>query len=108
MKYLNRCSILLLVLGLVSLSGCSTLGTDFEENNALRIRRGMTREEVIAVMGSPPSEVEGSNDWRLTWVFTVSDPISFGSRSKRVTVTFDDRGKAEGVPPGGIVPDLYQ
>jgi outer membrane protein assembly factor BamE (lipoprotein component of BamABCDE complex) len=93
---------------LIVLSGCSTLGTDFEENNALKIRKGMTRDEVIAVMGSPPSQVEGTNDWRLTWIYTVSDPISFGSRSKRVTVTFDDRGKAEGVPPGGIVPDLYQ
>jgi outer membrane protein assembly factor BamE (lipoprotein component of BamABCDE complex) len=98
----------LLILWVMALSGCSTLGTDFEENNALKIRKGMTRDEVIAVMGSPPSEVEGTNDWRLTWIFTVSDPISFGSRSKRVTVTFDDRGKAEGVPPGGIVPDLYQ
>jgi len=96
------------VLWVITLSGCSTLGTDFEENNALKIRKGMTRDEVIAVMGSPPSAVEGTNDWRLTWVYTVSDPISFGSRSKRVTVTFDDRGQAEGVPPGGIVPDLYQ
>ena len=98
----------LLILWVMALLGCSTLGTDFEENNALKIRKGMTRDEVIAVMGSPPSEVEGTNDWRLTWIYTVSDPISFGSRSKRVTVTFDDRGKAEGVPPGGIVPDLYQ
>lgn len=97
-----------LILGMAGLSACSTLGTDFEENNALKIRKGMTREEVIAVMGTPPSTVEGTNDWRLTWIFTVSDPISFGSRSKRVTVTFDDRGKAEGVPPGGIVPDIYQ
>lgn len=97
-----------LILWMAGLSACSTLGTDFEENNALKIRKGMTREEVIAVMGAPPSTVEGTNDWRLTWIFTVSDPISFGSRSKRVTVTFDDRGKAEGVPPGGIVPDIYQ
>lgn len=97
-----------LLLGVTVLSACSTLGTDFEENNALKIRNGMTREEVIGVMGSPPSQVEGTNDWRLTWIYTISDPISFGSRSKRVTVTFDDRGKAEGVPPGGIVPDLYQ
>ena len=97
-----------LILGMAGLSAGSTLVTDFEENNALKIRKGMTREEVIAVMGTPPSTVEGTNDWRLTWIFTISDPISFGSRSKRVTVTFDDRGKAEGVPPGGIVPDIYQ
>ena len=99
---------ILLGLGMATLCGCSTLGTDFEESHALKIRKGMTREEVIATMGSPPSEVEGTNDWRLTWIYTVSDPISFGSRSKRVTVTFDDRGHAEGVPPGGIVPDVYQ
>ncbi|MEY2696898.1 MAG: SmpA / OmlA family [Pseudomonadota bacterium] len=99
---------ILLGLGMATLCGCSTLGTDFEESHALKIRKGMTREEVIATMGSPPSEVEGTNDWRLTWIYTVSDPISFGSRSKRVTVTFDDRGHAEGVPPGGIVPDIYQ
>ena len=99
---------ILLGLGMATLCGCSTLGTDFEESHALKIRKGMTREEVIATMGSPPSEVEGTNDWRLTWIYTVSDPISFGSRSKRVTVTFDDQGHAEGVPPGGIVPDVYQ
>ncbi len=99
---------ILLMLGMATICGCSTLGTDFEESHALKIRKGMTREEVIATMGSPPSEVEGTNDWRLTWIYTVSDPISFGSRSKRVTVTFDDRGHAEGVPPGGIVPDIYQ
>jgi hypothetical protein len=65
----------------------------------------MTRDEVIAIMG-PPSQEEGTNDWRLTWVWGEADVISFGARMKRVTVTFDDQGRADNVPAGGIVPEM--
>ena len=99
-----------MMVGLVTLlSACTTLGTDFDPEQARKIRRGMTRDQVIAIMGEPPSQVEGTNDWRLTWVWEEADVISFGARMKRVTVTFDHRGRADNVPPDGIVPytDFY-
>lgn len=93
----------------VVLSACTTIGTDFDPDQARKIRRGMTRSEVVAIMGSPPSEVEGTNDWRLTWIWQESDVVSFGARTKRVTVTFDERGRVDNAPPEGIVPysDFY-
>lgn len=98
----------LLVLMLLDFQGCTTLGIDFDETRASRIRSGMTRDEVLAVMETPPSSVEGADPWRLTWFYSVADPISFGTRSKRVSVTFDQRGRAEGVPANGLVPEVYQ
>jgi outer membrane protein assembly factor BamE (lipoprotein component of BamABCDE complex) len=83
------------------LHACSTIGEDFEWDRARQIRNGMTREEVIAIMGSPPSDVEGGDHGKLIWLFSSADPLDV--HFKRVSFTFDEQGKLYGIPKEGIV-----
>lgn len=83
------------------LTGCSTLGDDFELERARQIKNGMTREAVIAIMGSPPSEVEGGDHGKLIWLYSTADPLNV--HLKRLSFTFDDQGKLYGLPKAGII-----
>lgn len=87
--------------GCLLFGGCTTLGEDFDDERAAQIHQGMTRDQVIAVMGSPPSQVEGNDSGRLVWLYAVADPIGFGVTSKRLAVSFDHQGLSEPVPKGG-------
>ncbi len=80
--------------------GCSTIGEDFELDRARQIKNGMTREEVIGLMGSPPSDVEGGDHGKLIWLFSSADPLDV--HFKRVSFSFDDQGKLYGIPKEGI------
>ena len=82
------------------LAACSTVGDDFQLDHARQIRNGMTREEVIAIMGSPPSDVEGGDHGKLIWLFSSADQLVV--HFKRVSFSFDDQGKLYGIPKEGI------
>lgn len=87
------------------LTGCTSLGETFDAEQASKIRNGMSRQEVIAIMGSEPSTVEGSDPWKSVWLFTVADPFSFGTRTERVSFTFDENHRVYGLPrTQGLVP----
>lgn len=87
------------------LTGCTSLGEPFDAEQASKIRNGMSRQEVIGIMGSEPSTVEGSDPWKSVWIFTVADPISFGTRTERVSFTFDENNRVYGLPKTqGLVP----
>jgi outer membrane protein assembly factor BamE (lipoprotein component of BamABCDE complex) len=83
------------------LSACSTIGEDFEFERARQIQNGMTREEVIAIMGSAPSDIEGGDHGKLVWLFSSADPLNV--HLKRVSFSFDDQGKLYGIPKEGIM-----
>lgn len=83
------------------LSACSTIGEDFEFERARQIQNGMTREEVIAIMGSTPSDIEGGDHGKLVWLFSSADPLNV--HLKRVSFSFDDQGKLYGIPKEGIM-----
>ena len=83
--------------------GCSTIGSDFELENANLVQNGMTRDQVIAIMGSPPSEVEGSDTGALVWLYSWASAVSLGTEMKKVRFTFDENGKVYGIPKTGIV-----
>jgi outer membrane protein assembly factor BamE (lipoprotein component of BamABCDE complex) len=83
------------------LAACSTIGEDFEWDRARLIRNGMTREEVIAIMGSPPSDVEGGDHGKLIWLFSSADPLDV--HFKRLSFSFDDQGKLYRIPKEGII-----
>ena len=89
------------VLTAVFLSGCSTIGDDFDLDHAQLIRNGMTREQAIDLMGSPPSEVEGGDHGKLIWLYSSADPLNV--HLKRVSCSVDDQGKLYGLPRAGAI-----
>lgn len=82
------------------LSGCSTIGDDFEWANAPRVQNGMTREQVMAIMGSSPSTVEGADPGKLIWLYSTADPLSV--KLNRVSFSFDAYGRVYGIPAAGL------
>jgi outer membrane protein assembly factor BamE (lipoprotein component of BamABCDE complex) len=82
-------------------AACSTIGEDFDLDRARQIRNGMTREEVIALMGSPPSDVEGGDHGKLIWLFSSANSLDV--HLKRVSFSFDDQGKLYGIPKEGVM-----
>ena len=83
------------------LAACATLGDSFDRENARRVRNGMTREEVIRIMGSPPTTVEGTDPSKLVWLYATSDPMTYSMN--RITIRFDEYGKSCGIPKDGII-----
>lgn len=51
---LRHCTIVMIWLVSLNLPGCTTLGDDFALENAAKVTNGMTREQVITVMGLEP------------------------------------------------------
>lgn len=96
----------LVLLATLGLSGCSTLGEPFDLENAKQVQNGMSREEVIRIMGSEPSPLEGADEGKLTWYFAYANPISFGSVTERVSFRLDEQGRVYGIPKGRIHPEL--
>ena len=84
----------------LSLSGCTTIGDDFELENARLLKNGMTRDQVIATMGTQPSEVEGKDPGKLVWLYSSAHPLTLNM--KRISVAFDAKGKSYGIPKAGI------
>lgn len=93
--------LIVLCTGYALLAACATLGDHFERENARRVRNGMTREEVIRIMGSPPSTVEGTDPSKLVWLYATSDPMTYSMN--RITIRFDEYGKSYGIPKDGII-----
>lgn len=93
--------LLVLYTGCALLAACATLGNNFDRENARRVHNGMTREEVIRIMGSPPSNVEGTDPSKLVWLYATSDPMTYSMN--RITIRFDEYGKSYGIPKDGII-----
>jgi hypothetical protein len=90
----------LVLLAALALPACSSIGTDFELANAERVRNGMSREQVIEVMGSEPSDVEGSDRGTLIWLYSTASVLS--THVQRVSFTLDENGRVYGIPRDGI------
>lgn len=87
------------------LTACTSLGEKFAPENAINVRNGMTREQVIAIMGSPPSEVEGHDRGYLLWLHSTATPASYGVETQKVMFTLDETGRVYGISKGGLNPD---
>ena len=89
------------LIGASLIAGCSGLGDAFEFDHASRVRNGMTREEVIAIMGSSPATVEGTDPGKLTWIDAAADPLNY--YYAKVSFTFDEHGRVYGIPEPGRI-----
>jgi len=73
------------------LAACTTLGDDFDLTRAQQVRNGMSQPEVIAIMGSSPSAVEGGGHGKLIWVYSAATPLNVAF--KRATFGLDEAGR---------------
>ncbi len=87
----------------VILGGCSSYGAKFTVGDANKVQNGMTREEVIQVMGSKPSSISNGGK-RFMWSYAKVGVLG-GSESRAVRFDFDESGKAYGIPEGGVYRD---
>ena len=85
---------------LLAVMGCASSGKYFTVDDANRVTNGMTREEVIQIMGTAPYQITGQGE-RLVWSYAEADLLG-RTRWRAVPFTFDDNGKTYGIPEGGM------
>lgn len=91
------------VVAAVLIAGCASAGQKFSIESANTVTNGMTREQVIEVMGSKPSTV--TNQGKVfVWSYAKVGILG-GTSSRAVKFQFDDDGKTFGIPPGGVYGD---
>ena len=93
-------SILLAILFTLSMVSCVSAGHKFTIQQANKITNGMTREEVIAIMGSKPNTV---TDATKTFIWSYANVNFIGTmKSRTVKISFDENGKSYGIPKEGV------
>ncbi len=93
-------SILLAKFISLSLVACVSAGPKFTIQQANKITNGMTREEVIAIMGSKPSTI---TDAAKTFIWSYANVNFIGTmKSRTVKISFDENGKSYGIPKEGV------
>lgn len=85
------------------LLGCASAGHNFSLEQANRVANGMTREQVIQIMGTNPTTV--ANQGRtFIWSFAHIGLMG-GTESRAARFSFDENGRTYGVPDGGVFGD---
>lgn len=95
---MKKIAIALLTAGI--LSGCMSVGTKIDWNNARQVKDGMTKEQVVKLMGQPhtvAARADGSQ--RFVWVY-----VSTFSGSQTAALDFDAEGR---VKKAFTVPDSF-
>lgn len=82
---------------LVLTLACATAGHNYDPAQVKKIRPGMTRAQVVQIIGAEPTDVEvEGNQTHLIWAHASA---TMGSvTSKAVTVTLDKAGLVVGEP----------
>lgn len=79
------------------LAGCVSMGTDYDVAAVDRLRMGMTKAEVIGLLGQPNQVVTNSDgSERLIWVHSTGSML--GANSRSLGLPFDSSGKLTDVP----------
>jgi outer membrane protein assembly factor BamE (lipoprotein component of BamABCDE complex) len=98
--------IILVFICIMFVIGCASSGQYFTIDNANQIKNGMTREEVIAIMGTNPYQI---TDQGKTFVWSYAQVGATGRmESRAVKFNFDENGKTYGVPAGGAYGDTQK
>lgn len=86
------------------LAACASSGKKFSIDDADKVQNGMTREQVIKIMGTTPYSI---SDQGKTFVWSwASVGVLGGTKSRAVTFRFDEEGKTYGIPAGGVYGDI--
>lgn len=88
------------------LMGCAGAGKYFTIDDANKVTNGMTREEVIAIMGTTPYQITGQGK-TFVWSYAKMG-MSGRMDSRAVKFSFDENGKTYGVPLGGAYGDIQK
>ena len=80
-----------------ALAGCVSMGTNYDVAAVDRLRVGMTKAEVIGLLGQPNQVVTNSDgSARLVWVHSTGS--MFGSNARSVGLPFGSDGRLTDVP----------
>ena len=79
------------------LSGCVSMGTNYDAAAVDRLRVGMTKAEVVQMLGQPNQVITNSDGTeRLIWVHSTGS--AFGANARSVGLPFGRDGKLMDVP----------
>ena len=87
----------LLIFAAFGLAGCVSMGTNYDSATMQQLRVGMTKAEVIQMLGKPNQVVtnpDGSE--RLVWVHSTGS--MFGANARSVGLPFGPDGRLTDVP----------
>lgn len=98
-------TVILMVLTLVLMT-CASAGKHFTINDANKVTNGMTREEVIAIMGTTPYQIRDQGK-EFVWSYATMG-LSGRMDSRAARFSFDNNGKTYGVPEGGVFGDIQK
>lgn len=97
--------LLIIVMSLL-LGGCVLSGgTYFEFSDANLIKNGMTKDQVTAILKSPPLRKAGNN---LVWEWRSGNISTGKAVSRMIEIPFDKDGKSFDIPEGGLFKDYQQ
>lgn len=81
----------------VLLAGCVSMGTNYDVAAVDRLRVGMTKADVVALLGQPTQVVSNSDgSERLVWMHSTGS--MFGANARSVGLPFGPDGRLTDVP----------
>jgi hypothetical protein len=84
------------VIAALLLAGCVSMGTNYDVSAVDRLRVGMTKAEVIRLLGQPNQVITNSDrSERLIWVHSTGS--MFGANARSVGLPFGVDGKLNDV-----------
>jgi outer membrane protein assembly factor BamE (lipoprotein component of BamABCDE complex) len=90
------------VLALIMLASCASIGPDYDQAAANKIKTGMSQEEVLGLLGQPTTTA--NNDKGIVVMqWTHGEASAFGAVTARsIQVIFDKSGKVTTVSQSSV------
>ena len=80
-----------------AIAGCVSMGTNYDEAAITHLQTGMTKAQVIQLLGQPNQVITTSDGGqRLIWVHSTGSML--GANARSVGLPFDQDGKLTDVP----------
>ena len=87
----------LVIAAALMLAGCVSMGTNYDVAAVDRLQVGMTKAQVIDLLGPPNQAVTNADgSERLIWVHSTGS--MFGAKARSVGLTFGPDGRLADVP----------